>query len=841
MKVYINGTETPLVIQGVTLNEEVSDNRPLDSMTFKYISYTNSEGLKPTTLLRITASVDHDKYMLVANDNVEKHSKIVNAYIHTVNAIECTSYLEKFQMSNPTFTLKEWRYTSGGIVISRPTTMLDYLNFAIANAELLSARTCRFHLSVRVLTEFVSVPSEDFFFTSNTTLRDVLDAMFATKGYRAYINKIEDFNDIEIDVKSLAPKGQQVTFKKIVAETNQSDSLYHYGKTVADLKNAISTEILASHGWDHLRQASALNTIVDQSHYGVANLLPIQEVRHFYMKCLMTVEETSISTPPNSYYVIIDLCNPRQIADFGVIDKELYDLMTGNKQRFFIPYERKTRKFGDQVYQNWIGINDTKWGVLKTKFNTIYATYDANYPDTAGMDVVGIEVIYEETPGFLENNANWRGLCHNWAFTFTEQTLLYKIEYVPYIEGRVTASHPTIKDATVQYSNQGEQNLSIERYGKNLQRKVNQSGNNLKVVDNVAFDLTDVHEIGDYDKDNYVITSREIQFGKGFYKCHYSLTKNYLNSQLKASIARDKRLYDIPLDAVWQDLNLIDYIVLSTTQKTSKSGTFYGEEGLKAVLDGFNSTSHALISKIASVTSASQSLNITFIIDATRFTFGRSVCLLWQMFDNYSFDLGVAQRIIGGRAIAYNPYVNKNDGTIHVDADTESRFTPSNEKSWIYLSGVTSDQNGDIGNRNMAEWFDNNEGADSASLIVYYKDPFVALRGVIQAEFVSNEDKIIIGSSIAKYTNLWQDMSNVTLYLYANTDLYTYQDEECQGESVGAISVTVSTTDYSLTIDLSSLPSNAKSYAIGTANKEMLFAVNDTTINKIYFSIVRER
>ena len=125
-------------------------------------------------------------------------------------------------MPSQAFTLKSIRYTDNDEVKERPTTMLDYINFALINAEpLVNGKSKRFIISDEVKELFKNVPSEDFFF-DKPSLRDVLDAMFATKDCRVKVLNT-DFNNVLLGYKELNPHGELISFDNIVNYVKQSD------------------------------------------------------------------------------------------------------------------------------------------------------------------------------------------------------------------------------------------------------------------------------------------------------------------------------------------------------------------------------------------------------------------------------------------------------------------------------------------------------------------------------------------------------------------------------------------------------------------------------------------
>lgn len=805
MKIWINDTELSLVVQGVTFQEELSN--ALDVVTIRSINYVQDEPFEPYSIIKILFDDNTFRFYLTQQDLVERHSKVVDCFIHTTICIEPTYLLSKIIMPSQAFTLKSIRYTDNYEVKERPTTMLDYINFALINAEpLVNGKNKRFILSDEIKELFKNVPSEDFFF-DKPSLREVLDAMFATKDCRVKVLNT-DFNHMLLGYKELNPHGELISFDNIVNYVKQSDATYNSDTVETNFTNAVDRTVIAKHGWDKLRPING--GIVTSDNYSFGNMLSIESIvrvqlRRNFVSSVPGGGEASADPRIATGTALID-------ATQYFIDEEIYKLLNAEEQKNYIPFTRGTGQFGSLFYKK-----------LFFTYNKLESIFNKHLkPDTWST----AEISYLN-PAW-KDDYNWKNGTISYPDKATD--IEYLIEYIPYLDSK--AKLTCINNQRVglsQLANAEEKNISLERYGTRFRNQVNQLGNNSYEVDVVCFNSAELKKLGDYTSDGYVISSIDYSISEKFIKVHYRLAKNFNNSSLKVSINREKRLYNIPLESITSHLQVSEKIKLSLTPGIN-SGNFINDAILNRYLKSFVQDNNGGIPKIAFKTTC---MTDYLSIDVTEYPFGNSNCWHWQLLDNYSVELGAAKRVLGGRAIAYNPYVNELDGTIKPDSTPDS--TDYDSYSYIDLVPINKLVNTTIKQSSIAS-YTFNDRSNWLKLRIY-KDPYIKLAGTIQAEFLSDDDKIIVGPGIARHNNFNVDMthSDNLLYLYTSTDLYTIRDNMAKG-SRGALSV-INSQDGALKVKLPT--GNFSSWAIGTWDGKLLFAVNDKTVDTIYFSTAR--
>lgn len=273
-----------------------------------------------------------------------------------------------------------------------------------------------------------------------------------------------------------------------------------------------------------------------------------------------------------------------------------------------------------------------------------------------------------------------------------------------------------------------------------------------------------------------------------------------------------------------------EYIGLSTA-KSSGENNFFCNSIIESYLKSFSDVTHEnIFKKIAFRTATMDSY---FLIDATEFAFGNSNCWHWQMMDNYSVELGVAKRILGGKAIAYNPYVDTDNGTIARVA--RPGFLNYIVKSYIMLTPVKELANTEV-KIGLEEY--TCDGAENM-LIYCYKDPYIRLAGTVQAEFVSLDEKIIIGPAIAKYNNFNYKMTDMghLLEMWVSKEKYTIRDKTAKGDDCSLQVEEINENCIKFFIPAKDVYS---SWAISTEEGELLFAVNDMNIDTIYFNVSKK-
>lgn len=811
MRVWINDNELSLVVQGVVFQEELSE--ALDIVTIKSLDYVQDEPFEPLSKIKILLDDGTYKHYLVQNDLVERHSKIVPCYIHNTIGIEQTYYLSKIIMPSQAFTLKEISYKDDDDTVKkRPTTMLDYLQFALMNAEpLINTSSPRFSLDETTSKLFAEVSSEDFFF-DKPSLKDVLDVMMSVKNCRCRVDDI-DFDNIVISHYDLNKQGEEVEFNNIVSDNKQSDATYVSNIVETNFTNAVDRNVRAYHGWDVIKPVNG--EIVDSESYTFANLLPIESIENVKLRRRFQVidpdnmggnQETVGIAIVGTGTVIID-------ASQYFIDDEIYNLMSTTQQQSYIPYTRGTSQFGSLNYKKIFFIYNKLEKVFEKCANGMWESGNVAFEYNENYN--GFKTWDDDSPA-------WNDTTCNRQLLGTEHDIEYLIEYIPYIDSKASLTKVNSSGiSTSQIANPEDKNISIERYGQSFRNKVNQLGNNSYEVDTVCYDISELKNLGDYAKNNYAISSKEYAVHDKFIKVHYTLTKNFNNSVLKVSIDREKRLYNIPLESITSHLLIKEYIGLSTVNANNKNN-FFCNSIIESYLKSFSDVTHEnIFKKIAFRTATMDSY---FLIDATEFSFGNSNCWHWQMMDNYSVELGVAKRILGGKAIAYNPYVNTDNGTI-------ARVI----KSYVMLTPVKEQVNTEV-ETGLEEYAC--DGAEDL-FIYYYKDPYIRLAGTVQAEFVSLDDDIIIGPAIAKYNNFNYKMTDMghLLEMWVSQEKYNVRDKVAKGDACSLQVEEINDNCIKFIIPAKDVYS---SWAISTEEGELLFAVNDMNIDTIYFNVSKK-
>lgn len=818
MRVWINNNELSLVVQGVVFQEELSE--ALDTVTIKSLDYVQDEPFEPLSKIKILLDDGTYKHYLVQNDLVERHSKIVPCYIHNTIGIEQTYYLSKIIMPSQAFTLKKISYKDDdGTIKERPTTMLDYLQFALMNAEpLINTIKPRFSLGEATSKLFEEASSEDFFF-DKPSLKDVLDAMMSVRNCRCRVDDI-DFEHIVISHYDLNKQGEKVEFNNVVSDNKQSDATYVSNTVETNFTNAVDRNVRAYHGWDILKPVNG--EIVNSESYTFANLLPIESIESVKLRRKFQIIDPD-NEGGNVYVQGIPLVGAGTVivdASKYFIDEEIYNLLANDQQQSYIPYTRGTSQFGSLNYKKIFFTYNKLEKVFEKCAENAWVSENVNFEYNES---------YNGSKSWSDDSPAWKDLTCEIQYPGTERDIEYLIEYTPYVDSKASltkVNSPGI--STSQIANPEDKNISIERYGQSFRNKVNQLGNNSYEVDTVCYDILELKNLGDYTKNNYVISSKEYAVYDKFIKVHYTLTKNFNNSILKVSIDREKRLYNIPLESITSHLLIKEYIGLSAVNANNKNN-FFCNSIIESYLKSFSDVTHEnIFKKIAFRTATMDSY---FLIDATEFAFGNSNCWHWQMMDNYSVELGVAKRILGGKAIAYNPYVNTDNGTIARVARPGSYIA----MSYITLAPVKEQVNTEV-KTGLGEY----ACSDAESLFIYcYKDPYIRLTGTVQAEFVSLDEKIIIGPAIAKYNNFNYKMTDMghLLEMWVSKEKYTVRDKVAKGDFNSLQVEELNENCIKFFIPAKDIYS---SWAISTEEGELLFAVNDMNIDTIYFNVSKK-
>ena len=264
---------------------------------------------------------------------------------------------------------------------------------------------------------------------------------------------------------------------------------------------------------------------------------------------------------------------------------------------------------------------------------------------------------------------------------FAVDKWIFFASYAPFLDDVVLEATKNTKQVDYNVSllsiNDGQSDnvIDLTRYGRNLVGKAQRIGNDELSIDANIYGFENVFE--PLDKvDDYVVYKTEMQImskanptsaeDKNWYKVRYSMTKGFNNLAEKIGLAREKRIYQIPLTGYRSTLpirqriafNNRNFIYLpNTTEVTDRN--FLSAYLMQRLVNTKPSGMTELM--LMKVTASGK----TFVLPIVGFGAGNTINFIARFYDNYSAGLSfVAKRNVfkwvGGNKACQNPYVNNN-------------------------------------------------------------------------------------------------------------------------------------------------------------------------------------
>lgn len=722
------------------------------------------------------------RFFLTAEERVVQYTKIAPyIYRHTMIYVEPTKYLEKIIVNNLCLT-------------NKTDTLKQQIDKALTNCMLLESTETPVFGASSELVEFLGQTTGEEFFFQNSTLREILDSILAVKNARVYIEKITDFNDIKISYVDTNEVKETIEFAKIASTERSNNVETHHGQIAVYGANARLKDILV-HGWDYFK---TLEPIMTTENVMMIIEFPIETITNFVIKGMNKVRYEISSV---TYY-------PEQvnITDY-IYDEEAFKTL---------PEDRNP--------------NDPLW--LPTKKNSIYYTRGSSNVGLGNSQVSFFGMIPMNISN-LESaiKAALRKLYDVTAFIDGDIfTLPYMILYYGYAElyGSVTKKGITNNEA-IRLSipdNQSERVISTERYGLNLIGKSSRLGNDEYCIDEVVENHDDLKEVSQKTADNYIIFKRDVSYFNNFAKVRYYLAIGKDINE-KIAVNREKRIYNIPLDARECELVIKEYInILPLANQGTANAVISNHKNGSLSSLGLN-----LLNGYAQASSMSGDINTwlyfstyngvtkygDFALNSARYILGNSIHFVSKLYDNYSVGPSVGGYTIGGRKAVFNPYVDAITG-----------------QATSFKVGLRRRQVNISSNLPQATALDYSSDLTSDTTYKYFKDAYQKLAFNLEYEFRSLN--VVIGRKLLTHNGLF-DVGVRTFddaVVYASTANYS-DDEIYFAKGTIVSGMTITRLDNG-TVEISgTLPVNTVSYALCDVDKNLYYAVNDATKKVVLF------
>ena len=664
---------TPLA--GGVMNWVADDT--LDSATFRVVSDTATPFENTAVATIIFEKGDGTEIesikMLVGADNVEPFAKGAGKYVHNLMLVELTKILEKFTNLHYISTMDTQLSTQIDTAFENLNTLIygKYIDF------LVSPTTFPYMLQQDDLLKsenspFYGLPAEDYI-NENATAREILDGLFSTVNARAVVTDITNNYIIKVGVMDMNKTTDKTEVANRLGTFWQNNIDNFCGKVMSKVSNATpQSYVFVIDSFKSLLNTATTNNKVVATAFNVEyfadfSLLPNEDRQ-------INVKYTKGDVSYNKYITIpyptpLPLIGSKDFSGASqdlLVDKEFWDALDSDAAS----------------YTNYV------------KDNTLYYERGAASVDVSRTykDLFFTQSVFEMTAKkamFRYIDLNRVALlgdadCQITGMETTENfwgigDFIYTAKYAPLVDDVIIEANKTKKqnDRNAVFSitdGQSDNIIDLSRYGRNLVGKAQRIGNDELAIDTNVYGREDVLEpldkVGDY-----IVYKTEMQImskahysdaeDKNWYKVRYSMTKGFNNLAEKIGLAREKRIYQIPLTGYRSTLPI-------------RSSIAYGLQGNFTLLqDGENNEqkktlSAFLLQRLVNTFPSDMYnailmnvvvMNYHYVLPVVGFGAGNTMNFIGRFYDNYSAGLSfVAQRNIfkwiGGNKACQNPYVN---------------------------------------------------------------------------------------------------------------------------------------------------------------------------------------
>lgn len=664
---------TPLA--GGVMNWVADDT--LDSATFRIVSDTSAPFENTAVATIVFEKGDGTEIesikMLVGADNVEPFAKGAGKYVHNLMLVELTKILEKFTNLHYISTMDTQLSTQIDTAFENLNTLIygKYIDF------LVSPTTFPYMLQQDDLLKsenspFYGLPAEDYI-NENATAREILDGLFSTVNARAVVTDITNNYIIKVGVMDMNKTTDKTEVANRLGTFWQNNIDNFCGKVVSKVSNATpQSYVFVIDSFKSLLNTATTNNKVVATAFNVEyfadfSLLPNDDRQ-------INVKYTKGDVSYNKYVTIpyptpLPLIGSKDFSGASqdlLVDKEFWDALDSDAASYTnyvkdntLYYERGAASV--DVSRTYKDLFFTQSVFEMTAKKAMFRYIDLNRVALLGdadCQITG-----------METSENFWGIGD----------FIYTAKYAPLVDDVIIEANKTKKqnDRNAVFSitdGQSDNIIDLSRYGRNLVGKAQRIGNDELSIDTNVYGREDVLEpldkVGDY-----IVYKTEMQImskahysdteDKNWYKVRYSMTKGFNNLAEKIGLAREKRIYQIPLTGYRSTLPI-------------RASIAYGLQGNFTLLqDGENNEqkktlSAFLLQRLVNTFPSDMYnailmnvvvMNYHYVLPVVGFGAGNTMNFIGRFYDNYSAGLSfVAQRNIfkwiGGNKACQNPYVN---------------------------------------------------------------------------------------------------------------------------------------------------------------------------------------
>nr|DAW59474.1 MAG TPA: hypothetical protein [Caudoviricetes sp.] len=839
------------LLTGVPITESMDDGMNTAVLHLKACNGANviPELFEPYDIIEITEKTNNlttKKQYLVGIDHRQIDNAYQKTYEKTVSLVEPTKILDTIYVYNCNLTRK-------GLTLPHQVTRL------LTNVEpRLTTENGRFTLHYATDSELGKYSSEDFFF-DNITLREALYRIFEVAHIVPYVSEISVINgdiiDIVIGHKSkneftpitdLSGYGEYMGDEGEVSIDNYFGTLKARGYNSVS-KNRIKTGVVPFSTTEETMNSD--NMIADFR-------LPIEDILKFNVgsfNLAVSIKAGMIGGEPDEYTGTISF-----FWDFSkmVVDGVTYDMLSVDEQQNHLPYTKGdsvvdvSKKYKLLIFtQSTLRKNITDdlakgrssqlWEYLVT--NNVSLKNSAGESSTSYLAMPAIEL----------------------DITTPLTGLFFQSEFIPRIDTLIEVSKPGVYDNDRLkigiLDGQNANSIDIVRHGRTLGGLARRTGNEELMLDFHCDDFSQLMPVmGKFSGltgrnsylNGYVITKREHSVYDNQIKVRYYCTKDYQAINERIGVNREKRLYEIPLEATDCPIH-IKYYVTATRYRPATSKQAFSPDFASRLITGILDWGRNEDSRISYMyfKCPESGLDKTQVYALPCLAYGadKNVVLMAQPLDNYSAGYTRGGRKLdfiagGGVQMIFNPYVNS-----YGEATNFSLYLASKQ-------GV--DNNIASGGGTYPKITIGGEETRTAPIdIKYYKDRTQRPVFFVSFEFLPKQDsygEIVFGEAVATQNAFVISETQPKHLVYVGDKPYETGDTKVNGDILknGSESLdsydffNVKTSgDYVSIVCIKTIPfAGKKSIAISDYNGNLIMGFNFAVSkgDEFYFEISRK-
>lgn len=724
MTITVNGLVYSIAL-GMTVHRQIND---LTSATV--LTYQATKGIfAPYDV----ATLSDGTSWIIGQVDEELVRMQGGGYQVTLTLVEPTKWLEKLILPTQAFT-------------STTDTIADVVDKALKNAYLATDKATVLTLSSTARTTLAQYAARDYYFTA-PNLRELLDSVLDDAHYRCVVSTItaDPWTDgVTVGIKSKMPIAVTADlFAGLTSEqTSQTLEQLNDNLEIAASQALSDEDKTVIHGWDVLKSSDG--STLTSSNAGMILEYPIETVTKF--EALLPAYPYSVSGGTVTYGTLTTITV--DLTDW-IVPKEVWDILdTGSS-------------VGEQGLTLYY-VRGEKGVALSSQKQTVYFVFQASTLTAV------LTQIYNNSSAYFPDG--YRGIKIEGTVTTSAQptwdNFIWRLNYLPYIDAHASIARTRPGSRMLQAVSTATDAVServsdIELVGTVSEEKADANGNRSRMV-SVVLTTTEIPDDIGATYAGETVVDETIAAYEGWLKVSATMMRDYIAIPTYLGVNRERRLYAISLDSLPASVIYKSYLIASKTALTSS--TALSGRTRQFLVDGLDSqmTEAVQNSEVPrAVLFTGNTAEGTYYLGVLRYQAGRNIVFSFACLDNYSAALGSGKKILGGRDVAYNSYVDETTGEQDgFSIQLTKGGTPTDVAALRALPAVTADYTVEAKDQ-MSDVID----------IAYYKDRYIAFGATIEIEPRSNTSDIWWGREFARRSPLLTNAIRRRFLAVSSSDL----------------------------------------------------------------------